>query len=475
MLHFPVLRWGEPYQSLDVERVHHFETGEPIAEVSQANGGLVQRDLRKLARARDALRAIPSAELLAMCAKAADLFLDGDLPLGDATQSADDFVRCQSATTGLPEHMARMNMHKLHHVLTNLDAILASLMRGLDLDILARGHGMERGVPRSYQATTPALGIVLPSNSPGVHGLWLPVIPLQVGLVMKPGSSEPWTPWRMAQAMFAAGVPKEAIAIYPGAHDAGGTIMNHVPRSLIFGSTQTVNQYRANPAIRVHGPGFSKILLGDDVVDDWERYLDVMVDSVLVNGGRGCINCSGIWASRHTREIAEAIAARVGPVAPKRHDDRDAALAAFTTPGQAAAVNADIDAALEEAGVEDVTAPHRDGDRLVAKERCDYLRPTVVHCESPDAAIASKEYMFPFTAVVACPQARMIDAIGETLVGTAITADDAWIRALLDAPHIDRLNIGPIPTTKLDWMQPHEGNIVEFLYRARAYQSAPLQ
>lgn len=474
MLHFPVLRWGEPYQSLEVERVHHFETGEPIAEVSQANGGLVQRDLRKLDRARDALRAIPSDELLAMCAKAADLFLSGDLPLGDTTQSADDFVRCQSATTGLPEHMARMNMHKLHHVLTNLDAILGSLMRGLDLGILARGHGVEGGVPRSYQATTSALGIVLPSNSPGVHGLWLPVIPLQVGLVMKPGSSEPWTPWRMAQAMFAAGVPKEAIAIYPGGHDAGGTIMNHVPRSLIFGSTETVNRYRANPNIRVHGPGFSKILLGDDVVDDWERWIDLIVDSVLVNGGRGCINCSGVWASRHTREIADALAARLGPIAPKPHDDPDAALAAFTTPGQAAAVDADIDAALDAPGVEDVTARYRDGDRLVAKERCDYLRPTVVHSTSPDTAIASKEYMFPFTAVVECPQARMIDAIGDTLVATAITGDDAWSRALLDAPHIDRLNIGPIPTTKLDWMQPHEGNIVEFLYRARAYQAAPL-
>jgi hypothetical protein len=32
------------------------------------------------------------------------------------------------------------------------------------------------------------------------------------------------------------------------------------------------------------------------------------------------------------------------------------------------------------------------------------------------------------------------------------------------------LNIGPIPTIKLDWLQPHEGNIVEFLFRARAYQ-----
>ena len=32
-----------------------------------------------------------------------------------------------------------------------------------------------------------------------------------------------------------------------------------------------------------------------------------MVDSVLVNSGRSCINCSGIWASRNTKEIADAI------------------------------------------------------------------------------------------------------------------------------------------------------------------------
>jgi len=36
--------------------------------------------------------------------------------------------------------------------------------------------------------------------------------------------------------------------------------------------------------------------------------------------------------------------------------------------------------------------------------------------------------------------------------------------------NIDRLNIGPIPTTKLDWLQPHEGNIMDFLFRARAFQ-----
>src|SRR3989454_2244177 len=390
MIHFPILRWGEPYTSLEVDKVYHHATGELMAEVGQANAGLIERDMRQAKRAREVLREIPCRELLAMYRKAGDLFMNATLPAGDGTQTPDEFVRCQSATTGLPEHMSRMNMQKLAYVLANLEAILSSLTRGLDFEILTRGYGMENGVMRSYQANTPVLGMVLPSNSPGVHGLWLPIIPLQIGLVLKPGPQEPWTPWRMSQAFFQAGIPKQAIAIYPGLGDVGAAVLAHCPRSLIFGGTATVERYHGNPAVQVHGPGFSKILLGDDQVDNWEKYVDIMVDSVLINSGRGCINCSGIWVSRHARAIAEAIAERMGPIEPLPPEDPKAALAAFTVPGQADGVNADIDAALKEAGVHDLTA--RFGPRLVKRERCDYLRPTVIYCESPDKAIAKKEY-----------------------------------------------------------------------------------
>ena len=459
--------------SLEVTKVEHFATGEPVAEVSQANPGIVARDLRTGAvRARDVLREVPCAELLAMINEAAELFSSAELPLGDGTQTPDDFVRQQSATTGLPEHMCRMNMEKLRYVLDHLDEVLTSLTRKLDLDILTRGYGEEDGVIRSYQATAPVLGMVLPSNSPGVHSLWLPIIPLQIGLVLKPGPQEPWTPWRMSQAFFEAGVPREAIALYPGLGDVGAAVLNNCSRSLIFGGTATVEQYAANPAVQVHGPGFSKILLGDDQVDNWEQYLDLMVDSILINGGRSCINCSGIWAPRRTREIAEAVAARLGPIAGLPPDDPQAALAAFTVPGQAAAISADIDNALKEDGVEEVSARYQEGGRLERKERCDYLRPTVVHCASPEAAMAGKEYMYPFATVVECPQDKMIGAIGSTLVATALTEDPAFTRALLDARNIDRLNIGPVPTIKLNWLQPHEGNIVDFLFRPRAFQRA---
>jgi hypothetical protein len=68
----------------------------------------------------------------------------------------------------------------------------------------------------------------------------------------------------------------------------------------------------------------------------------------------------------------------------------------------------------------------------------------------------------------------MLDAIGPTLVCTGITCRPEFRRSLLDATHIDRLNLGPVPTIQLNWLQPHEGNIVEFLFRARAFQTAAL-
>ena len=474
MIHLPVLRFGEPYESLDVDDVVHFATGEPIARVGRANGGLIQRDMRKAVRARDALRAIPIDELIARAGTAGELYMNATLPMGDGAQSADAFVHAQSASTGLPERMCRANMKKNAFVLAQMRAVLTSLTRGLDLDVLTRGHGEEREVPISYQAQSPVLGLVLPSNSPGVHTLWLPIIPMQVGLVLKPGPQEPWTPFRMAAAFFEAGIPREAIAVYPGQGDVGAAVLDSCSRSLIFGGQATVDRYRGNPRVQAHGPGFSKILVGDDQVNHWERYLDVMVESVFLNSGRGCINCSGIWASRHTREIADAIAKRLADVRPLPPDHPESSLAAFTVPGVAEAISSAIDRDVQAPGVTDVTARYRQGGRLVKQGNADYLLPTVLHASSPDAAVTKQEYMFPFVTVVECPQERMLDAIGPTLVCTAITCHEPFRRQLLDAAHIDRLNLGPVPTTQLNWLQPHEGNIVEFLFRARAFQTAPL-
>jgi len=473
MIHVPILRWGTPYKSLDVDEVVHFDTGEKIAEFSKSDGMLIRRDMKHAKRARAALRSIPPKELVAMCEKAADIFVNDELPMGDDLQGPQHFVRCQSATTGLPENMCAGNMQKLHFVLSNMGAILDSLTRGLDLDVLSTGHGKDKdGRVVSLQAQADVVGAVLPSNSPGVHSLWLPVIPMQIGLALKPGAQEPWTPMRMAQALFKAGVPKEAISVYPSGGDSAPALMRATERCMIFGGKQTIDQYAGSPGIQVHGPGWSKIILGDDEVDNWENYLDLMATSVAANSGRSCINASSIWVSRHGREIAEALGERLAKMQPLGPTDPEAPLAAFTVAGVGEAISEMIDAELEAAGAIDYCEKARGTSRAVTKERCSYLLPTVVYTDNPDATIVSKEFMFPFVNVVECPQEQMLEKIGYTLVGTGITNDEQFRRQLLDSTDIDRLNLGPVPTVKLDWFQPHEGNIVEWLYRARSYQSA---
>ena len=472
MIHLPALRWGVPYESLDTMQTVHFDTGEPVAEVSHVLAAMVKRDLKLAPRAQEALRAESPTRIIDRLRVAGDLFESAELPLGSTSQNPDEFIRQQSSTTGLPESLCRSNMAKIVGVCRDMGRIMDSLTRGLDFTVLSRGYGYDSdGRMLSYHANAEVLGAVLPSNSPGVHTLWLPAIPLQVGLCLKTGSQEPWAPYRMAVAMIEAGIPKEAISVYHG-QAVGQTVVRGCRRSMVFGGQATIDLYKSNPGVQVHGPGYSKILLADDTVDSWEDHLDLMVDSVFANSGRSCINASSIWVPRHGRRIADAIAHRLCEVRPKDPRDPEAALAAFTVAGAGEAISGLIDDLLASGGATDVTAGLRTDSRAVTREHCSYLLPTVVHCESPEHPLANKEFMFPFVSVVECPQDEMVDRIGPTLVCTGITEDPSLRRRLITCPTIDRLNVGPIPTVRLNWLQPHEGNIVEWLYQPRAFQMA---
>ena len=52
--------------------------------------------------------------------------------------------------------------------------------------------------------------------------------------------------------------------------------------------------------------------------------------------------------------------------------------------------------------------------------------------------------MFPFVSVVECPQPQMLKKIGRTLVLSAITRNPDFEQELINATHIDRLNLGPV-------------------------------
>ena len=119
---FRILRHGVPYRSLDVVRVPHHRTREPFVEDQPGQSrpdparlcGRTRRQRARAALARDAV----DAAARHVRARRRTSSCDDTLPLGDAAQTPDDYVRQLSATTGMPHVLVRRNMQKIAGVLT---------------------------------------------------------------------------------------------------------------------------------------------------------------------------------------------------------------------------------------------------------------------------------------------------------------------------------------------------------------------
>jgi acyl-CoA reductase-like NAD-dependent aldehyde dehydrogenase len=196
----------------------------------------------------------------------------------------------------------------------------------------------------------------------------------------------------------------------------------------------------------------------------------MMAASISENGGRSCVNASTVVVPKYAAEIADALAQKLGPIAPTAPEDENAKLSGFANPKMADFIDSAIEDGLQTAGAEDVTAKYRNGPRKVNEGHGVYLRPTIVRCDSFEHPLANKEFLCPYASVVEVPQAQMLSKIGPSLVVSAITKDPEFQRQLLASPLIERLNLGPVPTMKISWDQPHEGNMFEFLYRRRSIE-----
>ncbi len=473
MIDVPILRAGRAYTSKELLELRDYATGQPVARVSMANPGLISRDLLADAThggAWHALQDLKVADIMAMLVDAARHFMQSSLPVGSGTQSPQEFVDTQCSTTGLPKSLCRQNMAKIESAMLNMASILDGLTGGLDLGVLDVGYGLRDGHMVSYAPKARRFGAVLPANSPGVHALWLPAFALKMPLALKPGQREPWTPLRILESLRAAGYPQAAFGFYPSGHDGAGVILRKCGAAMMFGSGQSVRAWIGDSRIEIHGPGYSKVLLAPDKAEGWRDYLDLIVTSVSSNGGRSCINASSVRTVAHGRELAVALAERLAKIVPRSRDDANALLSAFADASAARAIDAAIERGLAAGGAEDVTAQFRGPNRLVEFEGGSYLLPTVIYCDDAQNPLANQEYMFPFVSVLNVPADNLIESLGPSLVVTALTDDPRLERDLMSRHTIGRLNLGPVPTSVLQWDQPHEGNIFDHLYQQRAFQ-----
>jgi len=460
-------RFGEAYECLDTVELKHVITGKVAANMDVANAGMIRRDATRRAPAAFAtLQAIPIEARLDAIERAAHLFETAALGLGDPVLTPEEHVQLQSATTGLPQTLCRMNLIKVASVCRQIRQVFRGLTRGLDPAVLQTGVGLDGDLPVGFAPVARSLSGVMPSNSPGVHTLWVPALAFGVPVALKPGGSEPWTPSRLISALIAAGLPGDAFGFYPTDHAGAEALTEHHDRSLVFGGADTVARFAGRPSVSVHGPGYAAVVLGADEAPHWSAHLPIIVDSMIRNGGRSCINASTVVVPTGFGDlVADALAEQMDQVLPRGLADPKATLAGFPSASVADAIDARIRTFTAVNARVATRSPRR-----AAHDGLAFLRPTVVRC-GPEHPLARAEYGFPFVAVVEMPVAppqRWATFLGERLVVTAITRDPALRSALLSSPSIDRLHLGPVPTCEIRWDQPHEGNLFEWLIRRRA-------
>ena len=340
--HIPILRRGAPYRSVDVATVPHYRTREAVAEVSQANGGLIARDLRRGVAGGDAARRSSlwrSRELVALTARAAeplrkrraaagrrgadagrlrppDVGHDRPAPRDGAAQPGEDARRarrtwatCSPASRG---------------AWTCPCSTPASSESGPPLELRpARPHAGRRAAQQLPRRARAVDADDRAQDRPRP----------EAGQRRSPGR-----PTAVIQAFLTAGAPPDAFAYYPAGHAAAAR--DPAPlraRDAVRGPGRDRARGRTTRASSCTGPGYCKVLLGPDAADHWERHLDVMVASIAENAGRSCVNASGIWTTAHGDAIAEALAERLAAVRPRDAEDDGRAARALRGPARGAA------------------------------------------------------------------------------------------------------------------------------------------
>jgi hypothetical protein len=454
-LNVPIFRLGhnEPwYTAISEKRAIQGIDGSHLGEQSVTLPARIKYDTRpeQGRKLLEKVREVGLERMLSGLRDVATHFRNSELEVGGVVMGPDEYCRIQSLATGVPERLCRENMDKIYKAFMRTEQTLRGHLNSWRGDISLEDifDGKEGD---GYARQSAILGGIWPSNSSGVYQLLPPGLALGPVLI-KPGSGDVLTPLRIREACRVVGLPSEVIGIYPGDGDRlSGPIGEASSRRLLFGGAETVSKYHGNPQVEVHGPGCSKIIIGQDKVAQWRDYLDLMHKSIMNGSGRGCIACSVIYAPGEiAEEVATALSDLIGGTPVRKLDDPEAELSAFGS----------------EKGAENILGlmrkfvAHGEGrfvtpeeDRAVVCGPYSVLRPVIAYLPKvpPAGELSASKFEIPAPAVLVVNSDgyALEEVIGSTLVCTAITDDGELLNRLADSGRISRLNRKAIPTTMI--------------------------
>ncbi|SNQ46777.1 NAD-dependent aldehyde dehydrogenase [Frankia canadensis] len=425
-------------------------SGAAIGEISQVPALYVRRTLA----AMRAAPVVPGAVRFDALDRAAELFLTATL----GGFAPDEYVELVSTASGVPRGVVRQSVEWIADVLRSQRHTVE----------LARPHGAVADWRHEKTLTGSAVwarrgdlfAVHAAGNTPAVHGLWPEALALGYKVVVRPSSREPYTAFRLVEALRTAGFPPATITLLPTDHTVADILIEESDFAIVYGGQDVVDKYAAIPTVLAQGPGRSKILITADV--DWREHIDVIAGSVSHLGGTACTCATAVLVEGDPEPLAAALADRLGRIPSLPPDHPDAILTVAPTASVVA-----IDRYLHQVAGDARALLGGDGIVDVLPTGGAVLRPAVHLVDSPTAPQLGVELPFPCVWVGPWRPEDGIAPLRDSLVLTAMTGRAELIDALLDEPSIINLYLGDNPTTWLRPGIPHDGYLSERLMRTK--------
>ena len=445
------------YRSLDRQRHMGFD-GSLVAE-STITPALLVHDLAR--RPPSSLMKMPIRQILDIFARAADRFETGQ-PDGLAPE---EYVRKATLTSGLPLSINRQQtLGAFPPAMRMMEQFIRVQSPG-GLDVFDSHVYQAEGVRIGFTPRGRNVGFVMPGNHPSTHFMWMCALAMKIPVVVRPSSDDVFTPYRVAMALFEAGLPEDALIFVPGGHDLVDAIIGTCALSVLFGGQPLADRYAANRSVRVHGPGRSKVVVLANA--DVDETVKLITRLVMDDAGRGCINGSAVVVEGDASKLAAAVAAaldRVPIIAPINEDGRLGSV----RPREAAAFNSMVDLGLG-GGAAELTASRH--GRVASVDGVDVMRPTVISVTSFEHPLFGMELPFPFVVFASAARHELALAARHSLAVVVAGRDPVIAEELLMEPTIDKVFAEGALSTEFDPREPHEGFLVDFLYMKKTLRS----
>ncbi|MFP4115657.1 MAG: aldehyde dehydrogenase family protein [Candidatus Aenigmatarchaeota archaeon] len=449
-------RGGEEYESLDKVPLTDFK-GQEIGEASQTSSVILYSGDLDQSRKEgfEALREMPQEELLETIEEAADYFSSNT---GDIDY--DEYCQKVTSLTGLPISDVKRAGKMLEGAMRNIEETVRAQTPDSDLS-LYDGFSPEGNFV--YVPEGKNLGVVTPSNHPAVNSLWLSAVGMKYPTMVRPSNDEPLTPKRVIDSLYEAGLPENSLHFLPGDREFGNSLVNETDKGIVFGGPDIKERYQGNPDIKAFGPGNSKIYIDEDFVGE-DMALDLAKNSMMKDGGRGCINISQVVVEDGVKDFAEELAEEVRDIEPTSPYEEDAQIPAMPME-EAEKFNKLLEESLE-GGAVDFTYDEG-SERLVKKDGTTYLKPTVTYIPQGESHPLFNEFPFQYSSVTDYSEGILSDSLTLTM----LTNDEEKIENALMNPTVEKVYVD-VPSCDIDIKEPHEGYISDFLYEKKAFREA---